>query len=66
VPCLRQLAEARTEGAGGRIRFACFEDAAHGGTSLEMVPMRKPGIEKIRADAADWDGSEPVRGYRMS
>lgn len=54
------------QGLFGRIRFAYFEDAAHGGTSLEMsemVPGRLPGIERIRAAAADWDGSDPVRAY---
>ena len=54
------------EGAVGAIRFAYFEDAAHGGTSLEMsemVPQRRPGIERIRAAAMDWDGSDPVRPY---
>jgi len=56
------------EGQVGAIRFAYFEDAAHGGTSLEMsemVPLRQPGIEKIRAAAASWDGTAPVRGYRI-
>jgi len=54
------------EGAVGAIRFAYFEDAAHGGTSLEMsemVSQRRPGIERIRAAAVDWDGSDPVRPY---
>ena len=54
------------EGRFGRIRFAYFEDAHRGGTSLEMselVPGRLPGIERIRAAAADWDGSDPVRAY---
>lgn len=54
------------EGRFGRVRFAYFEDAAHGGTSLEiseLVPGRLPGIERIRAAAATWDGSDPVRTY---
>src|SRR5262249_24743256 len=55
------------EGRFGRsIRFAYFEDAAHGGTSLEMselVPGRLPGIERIRQAAAEWDGSDPIRPY---
>ncbi|ATE63970.1 VOC family protein [Rhizorhabdus dicambivorans] len=54
------------EGRFGRIRFAYFEDAAHGGTSLEiseLVPGRLPGIGRIRAAALDWDGSEPIRPY---
>lgn len=54
------------EGRFKRVRFAYFEDAGHPGTSLEMsemVPGRLPGIERIRAAAADWDGSDPVRAY---
>lgn len=54
------------EGAMGAVRFAYFEDALHGGTSLEMselVPARLPAIEKIRTAAAQWDGSRPVRPY---
>ena len=54
------------EGRFGRVRFAYFEDAAHGGTSLEMsemVPARLPGIERIRATCADWDGQDPVRPW---
>lgn len=56
------------EGRIGAIRFAYFEDAAHGGTSLEMsemVPMREPGIERIRQAAAEWDGRDPVRPYSI-
>jgi hypothetical protein len=54
------------QGCFGRIRFAYFEDAGHGGTSLEMselVPERLPGIERIRAAAAEWNGTDPVRAY---
>lgn len=56
------------EGRIGAIRFAYFEDAAHGGTSLEMsemVPMRVAGIEKIRKAAENWDGTDSVRDYRL-
>ena len=63
--CANGLVPAQ-EGAVGTIRFAYFEDVAHGGTSLEMsemVPQRLPGIERIRAAAADWDGRDPVRPY---
>jgi hypothetical protein len=55
-----------TEGAIGDIRFAYFEDAAHGGTSLElseMLPRRLPGIARIREAAAMWDGKNPVIAY---
>ena len=56
------------EGHIGSIRFAYFEDAMQGGTSLEMaemVPMREPGIERIRRAAEEWDGKAPVRGYSL-
>lgn len=56
------------EGLVSSIRFAYFEDASHGGTSLEMsemVPKRVAGIDKIRAAAAGWDGSDPIVGYRI-
>jgi len=54
------------EGRMGTIRFAYFADAVHGGTSLElseMRPSRIPGIEAIRAAAANWDGADPIRSY---
>ena len=54
------------EGRFGPIRFCYFEDAAHGGTCMEMsemVPMRRPGIARIREAAANWDGTDPVRPY---
>ncbi len=58
--------EPAQEGRFGRIRFAYFENAAHGGSSLElseMVPGRMAGIERIRRAAAEWDGADPVRSY---
>lgn len=48
-------------------RFAYFEDAGHGGTSLEMSQMvaaRLPGIQRIRDAAMNWDGIDPVRDHR--
>lgn len=56
------------EGRVAAIRFAYFEDASHGGTSLEMsemVSMRRAGIERIRAAAENWDGADPVRSYAL-
>lgn len=56
------------EGRVATIRFAYFEDVMHGGTSLEiseMVPMRRAGIERIRAAAEHWDGTNPVRPYAI-
>lgn len=56
------------EGRVAAIRFAYFEDVAGGGTSLEMsemMPMRLPGIERIRAAAQQWDGCDPVRPYAI-
>ena len=56
------------EGRVGAIRFAYFEDALHAGTSLEMsemLPMRRTGIERIRAAGQAWDGSDPVRPYAI-
>lgn len=56
------------EGSVASIRFAYFEDAVHGGTSLEMsemLPMRKAGIERIKAAADGWDGTDPVRSYSI-
>jgi hypothetical protein len=54
------------EGRFGRIRFAYFEEAGHGGTSLELSEMRderRPGLARIRQAAAEWDGRDPVRAY---
>jgi hypothetical protein len=54
------------EGSLGRIRFVYFENAGHGGTSLElseMGPGRRAGIARIRNAAAAWDGSDAVRDY---
>jgi hypothetical protein len=65
--CANGLVPAQ-EGSVASIRFAYFEDAAHGGTSLEMsemLPMRLPGIERIRTAAEGWDGADPVRAYAL-
>ena len=54
------------EGTFGRIRFVYFDDAAHGGTSLElseMISARRPAIARIRDAAAGWDGTNPIRPH---
>ena len=46
-------------------RFVYFESGAHPGSVIELSEISGPKgrfFEVIRAAAADWDGSEPIRG----
>ena len=65
----RAIAAGHVVGHEGQIggpkgRFAYFESAGHGGTVIEISDVsggKGRFFEKIRAAAANWDGSDPVR-----
>lgn len=50
--------------ATGRGRFAYLESTGHPGTVVELVELtesRKAGFDRMKAAAANWDGSDPIR-----
>jgi hypothetical protein len=50
-------------GLNERQRFSYFDTETHGGTASELIETVEFGafFDVIRAAAADWDGSEPIR-----